>query len=95
MNSTEDSGERCSVADCEQTNILPFLCFNCKSMFCKNHFGTSQHGCKCVGDFFKDVNAQVNSFSVILNIFNLWTKIFNINCIYNHLYSNFSSKDIP
>lgn len=48
-----DLGQHCSLADCKQLDFLPFVCSNCKLTFCKNHFNTSQHDCKCLNEFFK------------------------------------------
>lgn len=46
-------GQRCSLQDCKQLDFLPFTCANCQQVFCKNHYITSAHDCKCLNVFFK------------------------------------------
>ncbi|XP_065199729.1 AN1-type zinc finger protein 1-like [Planococcus citri] len=46
-------GQQCSLQDCKQLDFLPFTCANCQQIFCKNHYITSAHDCKCLNEFFR------------------------------------------
>lgn len=46
-------GQQCSWRECKQLDFLPVTCDNCRQIFCKEHYLTSAHDCKCLNEFFK------------------------------------------
>lgn len=38
-------GKQCGLSTCNQLDFLPFVCDLCKSVYCKDHMGPSQHQC--------------------------------------------------
>lgn len=38
-------GERCTMASCQQLDLLPICCNFCKNHFCKTHFQPFDHSC--------------------------------------------------
>ncbi|KAI9493089.1 hypothetical protein BDB00DRAFT_383885 [Zychaea mexicana] len=50
-----DLGKHCTFEGCSQLDFLPYTCYQCKKIFCQEHFKLDEHRCPSLNDPQLDV----------------------------------------